>query len=135
ACLDPVWMRAVTAQVRRYFYQPRDADRAPITGLVLLHFVVAKDGQLAGADIARSSGSRVLDDAALDILRLAAPLPAIPDAMHAERIGRVPALDFGGLGPPPSPDAMNAERIGGILPMEFGGMRRPIKASAGSCGG
>lgn len=98
ACLDPAWMRAVTAQVRRFFYQPRDADHSPVTGLVYVHFIVGRDGRLLESSISKSTGQRRLNDAALDILRLAAPLPQIPDRMHMSQIEAVLPMDFGGVG-------------------------------------
>ena len=108
ACLDPAWMRAVTEHVRRFFYQPQGADRSPITGLVYVHFIVTRDGRLMESSISGSTGQRLLNDAALDILRAAAPLPAIPERMHADRIEAV-------------------------LPMGFGGAGGYLKASMGSC--
>lgn len=110
ACLDAAWMRAVTDHVRRYFYQPRSPDREPIAGLVYVHFIVAHDGTLLETSISKTTGQRSLNDAALDIMRLAAPLPAIPDRMHTQQVE-------------------------GILPMAFGGVDQSVKSSAGHCAG
>ena len=110
ACLDPSWMRAVTDHVRRYFYQPRSPDREPIAGLVYVHFIVAHDGTLLETSISKTTGQRSLNDAALDIMRLAAPLPAIPDRMHTLQVE-------------------------GILPIAFGGLDQSVKPSAGHCAG
>lgn len=109
ACLDPVWMRAVTDHVRHYFYQPQGADRFPIIGLVYVHFIVARDGSLLETSIGKTSGNRRLNDAALEIMHMAAPLPAIPDRMHAEKIE-------------------------GLLPINFG-LEGPFKTAVGNCHG
>ena len=108
ACLDPAWMQAVTEHVHRFFYRPVATGRFPMIGLVHLHFIVAKDGTLLTSDIGKSSGSYLLDEFALDILHRAAPLPAIPERMHASQIE-------------------------GVLPMDFGGVGGSLKASMGSC--
>jgi protein TonB len=108
ACLDPAWMRAVTEHVHRFFYRPLAAGRFPMTGLVYLHFIVARDGTLLTSDIGKSSGSHLLDEFALDILHRSVPLPAIPERMHASQID-------------------------GVLPMDFGGVGGSLKASMGDC--
>ena len=108
ACLDPAWMQAVTEHVHRFFYRPLATGRFPMTGLVYLHFIVAKNGTLLTSDIGKSSGSYLLDEFALDILHRSVPLPAIPERMHASQID-------------------------GVLPMDFGGVGGSLKASMGSC--
>jgi protein TonB len=109
-CLDPVWMRAVTDHVRHYFYQPQGVDRFPITGLVYVHFIVARDGSLLETSIGRTSGNRLLNDAALEIMHMAAPLPAIPERMHADKIE-------------------------GLLPIAFGQPGDTAKTTVGNCHG
>jgi TonB family protein len=109
-CLDPVWMRAVTDHVRHYFYQPQGVDRFPITGLVYVHFIVAKDGSLLETSIGKTSGNRRLNDAALEIMDMAAPLPAIPDRMHADKIE-------------------------GLLPIAFGAPAETARTTVGNCHG
>ena len=108
ACLDPAWMQAVTEHVHRFYYRPLATGRVPMMGLVYLHFIVARDGTLLTSDIAKSSGSYLLDEFALDILHRSVPLPAIPERMHASQID-------------------------GVLPMDFGGVGGSLKASMGDC--
>jgi protein TonB len=94
-CLDPVWMRAVSERVRQFFYYPPAALGSRTTGVVMVHFVVRRDGRLSAVNVGRSSGNDVLDEAAPKIVRLAGPLPAIPDRMHTDRVdGQLP-LNFG----------------------------------------
>jgi protein TonB len=107
ACLDPEWMRAVSRHVARFFYYPVISDRFPHSGLVYVHFTVTRDGRLLASSIVKGSGSHLLDDAALDILRRATPLPAIPDRMHADRIDAVLPVDFGGVNPNLTPSNGN----------------------------
>jgi protein TonB len=52
--------------------------RSRIAGTVVLRFTIGLDGQLLSKEIAASSGSKVLDDAATAALDRAAPFPPIP---------------------------------------------------------
>ena len=94
-CLDPIWMRAVTDRVRQYFYYPQAALSSRTFGVVMVHFVVHRDGHLSALDIGKSSGTEMLDKAAYDIVHSAAPLPPIPDRMHAEQVDGQLAINFG----------------------------------------
>ena len=94
-CLDPVWMRAVTDRVRQFFYYPPDALSARIFGVVIVHFVVRRNGQMDRLDIGKASGNTGLDKAAIDIMQRAQPLPAIPDRMHTDRVAGEMPINFG----------------------------------------
>jgi TonB family protein len=94
-CLDPIWMRAVTDRVRQFFYYPQDALSSRIFGVVMVHFVVHRDGHLTALDIGKSSGADVLDKAAINIVQSAAPLPPIPERMHVEQVDGQLAINFG----------------------------------------
>ena len=85
-CLDPVWMRAVTERVRRFFYYPDTALAMRTTGVVTMHFSVRRNGQIDRLEISKSSGNDGLDKAAYDIMHKARPLPPIPDRMHTDRV-------------------------------------------------
>ena len=65
---------------------PSAARRSHTTGVVILHFVVRRTGLLDVLEVSRSSGSQALDDAASEGMRLAQPLPPIPDHMHTDRV-------------------------------------------------
>jgi protein TonB len=79
--------RADEDAVRRYAeavwthllaHRPRGVRRR---GTVLLAFTLSRDGSVAGAAIARSSGEDLLDRAVLAGLTAAAPFPSPPDAI------------------------------------------------------
>lgn len=63
---------------------PDAARRRHLHGNVVLSVTVGADGQVRGIAINTSSGYRVLDDAALRIVRLAAPFPPIPADKDAD---------------------------------------------------
>ena len=67
-------VRRALASARRY---PRAANGA--AGDVTVRFVVSAAGALSGLSIVASSGNPVLDQAALDTVRRAAPFPSFPD--------------------------------------------------------
>jgi TonB family protein len=94
-CLDPVWMRAVTERVHQFFYYPQAALSSRTFGVVMVRFVVHRDGHLSTLEIGKSSGAEILDKAAYDIVHSAEPLPPIPDRMHVERIDGQLAINFG----------------------------------------
>ena len=68
----------VVSRLRRNLRYPSQARRQRIRGEVHVRFTVSRSGSVAGVSIVRSSGSAVLDKAALDTVRRAAPFPAIP---------------------------------------------------------
>ena len=94
-CLDPVWMRAVTQRVRQFFYYPDSPQGVRATGVVTIHFVVGRNGQIDRLEIRKSSGNDGLDKAATDIMRKAQPLPPIPDRMHTDRVDGDLPINFG----------------------------------------
>ena len=94
-CIDPLWMRAVSERVRQFFYYPGAALAQHTTGIVMMHFVVRRDGQVDRLEIGKSSGDAGLDQAANDIMHKALPLPPIPDRMHVDRVVGDLAINFG----------------------------------------
>jgi periplasmic protein TonB len=65
----------------RYFVYPDAARPDRLGGTVELHAVIGRDGHLLSAWVKQSSGSAILDAAALDLVHRAEPLPALPANM------------------------------------------------------
>lgn len=63
---------------------PQEAKEKALFGSLILHAAVRADGSLEGVRVVRSSGHEVLDDAAVKIVRLAAPFAPFPDDIKAE---------------------------------------------------
>ncbi len=57
---------------------PDDVRRRRLSGRVVLNVGIRRDGSIESARVVRSSGSALLDDTALRIVRLAAPFPPLP---------------------------------------------------------
>ena len=68
----------IVSKLRRALRYPAAARREGLRGEVQVAFTVSASGGVGGVRIVRSSGSPVLDKAALETVRRAAPFPAIP---------------------------------------------------------
>ena len=80
------YLRAWRRQVERVgkLNYPSEARRRKLTGSLRLLVVIRADGELADARLVESSGHAVLDDAALRIVRLAAPYAPFPPRIAAQ---------------------------------------------------
>jgi len=68
----------VVSKLRRSLRYPREAQRQRLRGEVRVAFTVSGNGSVSGIRIVRSSGSPVLDQAAVATVQRAAPFPKIP---------------------------------------------------------
>ncbi|AZT85529.1 energy transducer TonB [Marinobacter sp. NP-4(2019)] len=76
------WITKVT-RVGNINY-PTEARRAGIYGTLRMLVSLKKDGTIKEVAILQSSGSTVLDDAAIRIVRMAAPFAPFPESMREE---------------------------------------------------
>jgi len=63
---------------------PEEAKRRSVRGNVMLDVAIKEDGSVEGVSILRSSGHKLIDDAAVRIVHLAAPFAAFPSDIRAE---------------------------------------------------
>ncbi|MBI3900385.1 MAG: energy transducer TonB [Gammaproteobacteria bacterium] len=75
--------RAKTERIGNLHY-PEEAKRRGIRGEVLLNVTIRHDGSFIDAVVARSSGHEILDNAALNCARLAAPYAPFTPELRAE---------------------------------------------------
>jgi TonB family protein len=95
ACYEAAWAQAVTDRIKKFFFYPKVAYDRKITGEVFMHMRIRSNGRLSYLKVNKSSGVRVLDDAAYTMVRKAVPLPRIPAAMHIDRIDVELPIIFG----------------------------------------
>lgn len=76
------WKRRIEAVGEEYF--PELGDLEGLTGSPTLEVSIEASGQLAAVVIRKSSGSQVLDKAALDILRRASPFDPFPAEIRSD---------------------------------------------------
>ena len=75
---DTTQRLAYLGQVRKTLERSKVNPRSTMSGTVLLKFTVGPRGELLSRTVQRSSGSKVLDDAAMAALDRAAPFPPLP---------------------------------------------------------
>ena len=68
-------LQAVLNRIRRHQHYPALARESGAEGAVTVSFRVLPDGRLQGLRIKKTSGNAHLDDASLEAVRKAAPLP------------------------------------------------------------
>ena len=98
SCWDQEWAKAVRDRIRHYFYYPPGAAHRHVTGVVMVHMLIRRNGRLDMLEIGKSSGDASLDEAAYKAVHDAQPLPQIPDRMHADRVDAEMPIIFGNLG-------------------------------------
>jgi periplasmic protein TonB len=90
---DDYWerLRRWVAKYKRY---PREADKREDQGVVMLGFVIRRDGAVLDAWVDGSSGSPLLDEAAVDMVRRASPVPPLPSTFTGSSIKVVIPVDY-----------------------------------------
>lgn len=63
---------------------PAEAKRQRLTGNLILEVAINPDGTINEIEVVRSSKHKILDDAAIRIVRLAAPFAPFPDNIRAD---------------------------------------------------
>lgn len=77
------WEGRVMAKLERHRRYPNAARARGEQGIAHVRISLARDGELLALALEQSSGSAILDQAALDTFRRAAPLPALPEERKA----------------------------------------------------
>jgi len=84
----------VMAQLSHYKTYPPELKKRKTQGVVTLKFGIRGNGEIFAASIKTSSGHGALDDAALQMLADASPLPPLPASIKKEEIHLVIPIEY-----------------------------------------
>lgn len=73
------YFRVLRERIQSKWTYPREAGDRGIGGSLLIEFHIGKDGRLAFLEVRRSSGVEILDEYAVNAIKLAQPFPPVPD--------------------------------------------------------
>lgn len=88
------YLAKLQAHLQRAKEYPRRARQRRIEGTVKVHFTVHADGRISDARIVERSGTRLLDRAALEMLRRADPAPTFPSDLEREQMSLTVPVAF-----------------------------------------
>jgi len=91
--ISAAWNSAVIAWLKRNQKYPEAALEEGVEGRPSIHFTVARDGQVLDVTLVRPSGSRVLDEAAVALVR-GAHLPPFPASMASATVGVTQPINY-----------------------------------------
>ncbi|MGH8207424.1 MAG: energy transducer TonB [Steroidobacteraceae bacterium] len=83
---EQLWLAQVIARLQRYKSYPRSAVKRRRQDTVMLRFTVNHAGHILDSGVDSMRHYRVLENEAKKMLRLAAPLPALPQQLTADQI-------------------------------------------------
>ncbi len=88
------YLRALMTWLIRHRSYPDAAKKDKAQGVVGVKFTLDRAGNVLSATVSNSSGRDVLDRAALDVLRRATPLPAMPESMRMRTLSITLPIEF-----------------------------------------
>jgi periplasmic protein TonB len=88
------WHNTLVAHLNRYKRYPNEARARNIEGIVKLEFTLDRSGQILSSRIMQSSGSPLLDEEAMAMIRRAAPLPAPPQQISGAALSLAVPIKF-----------------------------------------
>jgi protein TonB len=83
---DTTAQLAYMGRLRSHLERSKVNPRTQFTGTAVVRFKVGPNGDLMSREIVNSSGSKVLDDAALASIDKASPFPPMPKDLHRDEI-------------------------------------------------
>ena len=78
------YLTRLSRHLARFYEYPRRARRLGQEGTPVIVFEFRRDGTLLAQSLRTGSGHKLLDEAALAMLRQAAPLPEVPEDMSGQ---------------------------------------------------
>jgi protein TonB len=78
------WQKALVSHLNRFKRYPDGARARGAQGAVLVEFTIDRSGRVVASRVLRPSGSALLDEEAIAVLRRASPLPGPPAEVSGE---------------------------------------------------
>jgi periplasmic protein TonB len=94
AAVAVTWQGVLLGHLERHRRYPRQAERLRQEGTAYVRFTVDQRGHVANAAIHRSSGNPLLDEATLDTLRRASPVPPPPSELAPYPVDVMVPVEF-----------------------------------------
>jgi protein TonB len=91
---EDLWEARVGAKLQRLKHYPVASMRLHEEDVVLVHFMIDRNGRVLLSEVVHSKGFGRLDGEAMDLLRRASPLPKPPPEVQGETIERSVPIDF-----------------------------------------
>ncbi len=91
---EDLWAARVGAKLERLKHYPVASMRLHEEDVVVVHFVVDRNGRVLLSEVVHSKGFARLDGEAADLLHRASPLPKPPPEVEGETIERNVAIEF-----------------------------------------
>ncbi len=88
------YVRTLMAWLMRHRTYPDAAKKEKAQGIVKVRFSIDRAGNVLSATAVSSSGSAVLDEAAVNVLRLASPVPRMPDSMRMSKLSITLPIEY-----------------------------------------
>ena len=83
---DTTDQSAYLGELRFQLERSKVNPRTTFVGTAVVRFRISADGEVISREIVKSSGSKVLDDAALASIQKASPFPPIPNNLQREQL-------------------------------------------------
>jgi protein TonB len=94
AKLQDAWNRAIMTHLGKHKRYPEQARVRHVEGEVMVRFVFDRAGKVLRAEVAKSSGSPLLDEEGIKLMSRASPLPSLPPHMRADQTELVVPIKF-----------------------------------------
>lgn len=88
------YLARVMARIARFKRYPRSARKDGVTGVVVVKFVIRKNGKIESSAVINSSGDPRLDQEAIDMLVRASPVASIPDELSNSHLALTLPVEF-----------------------------------------
>jgi protein TonB len=91
---EDLWEARVGAKLQKLKHYPAASMSLHEEDLVVVHFVIDRNGKVLQAEVVRSKGFTRLNGEAVDLLHRASPLPKPPPEVQGETIERSVPIEF-----------------------------------------